>query len=117
METYQSRAGRRTSKLEAQVCEWLRDITGCVVKRQQIIEGGMADAYVPALGLIVEVDGKSHSYRDFQLMDRLKERKWAAAGYTVVRVTNAQVEDGSAYQVLREHPSARLSPRHPPANG
>jgi len=65
-------------------------LNGLHFRRQQVIDGFIADFYCHAYGLIVEADGSSHE-------DRLDYDTWRSAilharGLRVVRFTNDQIE-------------------------
>ena len=66
-----------------------KQVGGLRFRRQQIIDGYIADFYCPAVGLVVEVDGSIHksskendAYRDIVLTSR---------SLRVLRVTNEEV--------------------------
>jgi very-short-patch-repair endonuclease len=50
--------------------------------------GFEVDAYWPELSLVVEVDGPGHERR----RDRRQDRPLRAAGYTVLRFTDVEIE-------------------------
>lgn len=77
---------------EAKLWDHLRAgrLGGLKFRRQQIIDGFIADFYCHSAGLVVEVDGAVHeSQREY---DRERDRAIAAHGLRVLRVTNDEVE-------------------------
>jgi len=79
-------------------------------RRQQIVRGFFADFYCHGAALVLEVDGPIHD----PTYDAERDRIFASLGITVLRFTNAQVENQIGlvlYQIrrwLREgtHPGA-----------
>jgi len=64
-------------------------LNGLHFRRQQIIDGFIADFYCHAVGLIVEVDGAIHDAN--AVYDEERDRILAARGLHILRLTNAQV--------------------------
>jgi len=60
-------------------------------RRQQVIDGFVVDFYCPAACLIVEVDGGIHDEQRAQ--DTERDKALTAQGFTVLRVTNDEVEN------------------------
>jgi very-short-patch-repair endonuclease len=68
-----------------------RGLHGLKFRRQQIIDGFIADFYCHAAGLVIEVDGAVHAGQaDY---DTARDQAIAAHGLRVLRFTNAQIED------------------------
>ncbi len=62
---------------------------GLHFRRQQVIDGFVADFYCHAASLVVEVDGEIHNTQIEE--DRHRERAFALRGLHVVRFTNGQI--------------------------
>lgn len=62
---------------------------GVRMLRQQPIAAYIVDFYCPDVGLIIEVDGRSHFGREAE--DAARQRTLEALGYAVLRVTNDDV--------------------------
>ena len=108
-----ARAFRR-AMTPAEICLWeeLRSnrCAGLHVRRQQVIDGFIADFYCHQVGLIIEVDGEVHQNQaDYDLMrDRIIE----ARGLRIMRFSNARLfSDLPA--VLREIQTAARSAQSP----
>ena len=57
-----------------------------------IVEGVEVDFFFPERRLVVEIDDPSHGRERSQREDALERRVLEAAGYTLLRFTNAEVE-------------------------
>ncbi len=67
-----------------------------VFYENQQLEGWEVDIYIPDYYLVVEVDGFYHLSTKQQAKDLEKDSQLRAAGYHVLRFTNAQIyQDGS----------------------
>jgi very-short-patch-repair endonuclease len=66
-----------------------RGLDGLHFRRQQIIDGFIADFYCSAAGLVLEVDGPVHAAQAFQ--DAERDRILMARGLRVLRVSNNDV--------------------------
>ena len=83
-------------------------------RRQQIVHGFFADFYCHGAALIVEVDGPIHD----PAYDAERDRVFAGLGITVLRFTNAQVENQIGvvlYQIRRWMREAAAPPGTTPA--
>lgn len=69
-------------------------LVGLHFRRQQPIDGFIADFYCHALGLVVEIDGDSHAGRESY--DRVRDEILASRGLRILRVTNTDVLDNLA---------------------
>ena len=63
---------------------------GFRVHRQKVILGWIADFWIPAINLVIEVDGLYHKHRFAQ--DALRDRVMQQKGFRVLRVTNEEIE-------------------------
>ena len=64
---------------------------GTKFRRQPSILNFIVDFYCAEVGLIVEIDGATHSTPEEVNYDQYRQRKLEAIGYTVIRFTNAEV--------------------------
>ena len=68
-----------------------RGALGHIVRRQHVIRGWIVDFYLPAAGLVIEVDGDVH---DVQIEeDRDRAEVLEGEGLRVIRVRNERVLD------------------------
>ena len=65
-------------------------LAGLKFRRQQPIDGFIADFYCHAVGLVVELDGAVHNHT--QEYDQLRDQVISARGLLIVHFTNDQVE-------------------------
>ena len=63
---------------------------GLRFRRQQVIDGFIADFYCHAAAVVVEIDGPVHDGREGY--DTERDRIFRARGFLVLRFTNAEVE-------------------------
>ena len=68
-------------------------------RRQQVIDGFIADFYCHAPGLVVEVDGPIHENQ--AEYDTERDRVFAARNVVVVRLTNAEITNDLASALAR----------------
>lgn len=84
---------RRTmTQVEARLWASLRGrkLADMKFRRQQIIDGYIADFYCADVGLVIELDGPIH---DSQLeYDSMRDRVMAARGLIILRIPNARIE-------------------------
>ena len=69
-------------------------LAGLHFRRQQVIDGFIADFYCHSAGLVVELDGSSHDGRDEY--DAVRDRIFAGRGLRVLRLRNDHVCDDLA---------------------
>jgi very-short-patch-repair endonuclease len=72
-------------------------VAGVRFRRQQTIDGFIADFYCPTAALVVEVDGSAHA--DQSDYDQERDRILAQRGLSVLRFTNSQVMDALEFVV------------------
>ena len=80
----------RRAMIAAEAMLWVRlrrSGLGINFRRQQIIDGFIADFYCHAAALVVEVDGPIHNAE----YDAERDQIFAARGITVLRFTNKEV--------------------------
>jgi very-short-patch-repair endonuclease len=86
---------KRKAGILPEVLFWKQVHKGCFYKidfdRQRIIGNYIVDFYVKALGLIVEVDGSSHDYK--QAYDAARQAYLESFGLKVFRCTNFDVKN------------------------
>ncbi len=82
---------REMTSAEAVLWERLRrnQCAGMHFRRQQVIDGFIADFYCHASGLVVEVDGGVHEVQ--KEYDRVRDDTIAARGLEILRFTNDRV--------------------------
>ncbi len=87
-----------------------RNGLGINFRRQQIIDGFIADFYCHSAALVVEVDGAAHdpSY------DQERDRIFTERGITTLRFTNQEVFTSIGFVIsrLRQHLASKIP--HPP---
>jgi very-short-patch-repair endonuclease len=91
-------AGRKRSRLEERFAPFLRRHRLCLPRFNDWVEVGgkryCVDCHWPDLRQIVELDGwDGHSTRTAFREDRARDRRLAAAGYTVTHITWNQLDD------------------------
>ena len=69
-----------------------KKMNGRKFRRQQPIDGFIADFFCPALGLVIEVDGRIHLQH--QARDRARDAHFREKGLRVVRFSNEEVISG-----------------------
>ncbi|HLJ57501.1 MAG TPA: DUF559 domain-containing protein [Chthonomonadaceae bacterium] len=82
----------RKEMTEAESALWThlrRSACGAHFRRQQIIDGFIADFYCHSAGLVIEVDGGVHDQQE--AYDKLREDIITARGLSVLRFKNADV--------------------------
>ena len=95
--------------------ERLRDrrLNGWKFRRQQLIDGFIADFFCAAIGVVLELDGAVH--HDQQEYDAHRDRSFAARDLLVIRIPNERIER-ELDAVLAELAEACEARRpHPPA--
>ncbi|MGQ0603320.1 MAG: endonuclease domain-containing protein, partial [Anaerolineales bacterium] len=83
-------------------------------RRQQVIEGFIADFYCYAAGLVVEIDGKIHQTQTHY--DDARDQVLIACGLRVIRIPNALVRQ-NLQAVLTLILSACQEPDSPSLSG
>ena len=61
------------------------------VKRQKIIGGYIADFYIPAVKVVIELDGSQHYSEEGQEYDKERNEYMESAGITVLRYSNSDI--------------------------
>jgi len=64
-------------------------LDGLHFRRQQVIDGFIADFYCHTVGLVVEIDGTIHETRSAE--DRQRSLAFAIRGLRTIRFTNARI--------------------------
>ncbi len=82
-------------------------LSGLHFRRQQIIDGFIADFYCHRAGLVVEVDGPIHAIR--HSYDEERDRILADRGLTILRIPAADVRERLADVLLKIRAVARQS--------
>lgn len=92
---------RGESGIERITREWLEEL-GVSFKQHQKVCGFWVDFLVND-NIVVECDGEFwHNREGIPERDAMKDRTWRDAGYTVVRLTERAINDGSARDTLEK---------------
>ncbi len=83
----------RNNQTEAEKVLWYmikgKQVNGRRFRRQQIIDGYIADFYCPQIGLVIELDGGAHrGQKDY---DEKRDNAMAGLNLKVVRFSNDEV--------------------------
>ena len=101
---------KQMTPTEAMLWEHLRGnrLAGLKFRRQQVIDGFIADFYCHAAGLVVEVDGLIHN----PAYDAERDRILGIRQLTVLRITNDQVNSNldSVLEQIKNVAQAKISP-------
>ena len=86
-----------------------KQIVGVKFRRQQIIEGFIADFFCEPAKLVVEVDGGIHTTIDQKAVDVHRKEVFEARGLKEIRFTNEQVKlgIGQVIKIIEEAVVAR----------
>ncbi len=81
---------REPTPKESEAWEWLRDrrMLGMKWRRQQVIEGFIADFYCAEHHLALEIDGEVHQSDEAAEYDQIREQIFAGKGITTLRINN-----------------------------
>jgi very-short-patch-repair endonuclease len=104
---------RRMTPEEALLWRELRTnkLDGLHFRRQQVIQGYIADFYCHAAGLVIEIDGPVHDAQQEWDMDR--EQALSDIGLHIIRFTNREVTNDLPHVLQRILTEARtrIAPR------
>ncbi len=105
---------RLPTPAEAKLWYYLRAgrLNGLHFRRQQVIDGFIADFYCHAVGLVIELDGGVH--QDRVEYDAERDRILTERGLRILRLPNSAIETDCAATLLLIAASAKL-PQPPPA--
>ena len=86
----------RDQMTKAEACLWKyalsrRKMVGHRFKRQRPVDRYIVDFMCPKLGLIIEVDGYSHTLEENQKRDKVRQDRLEAFGFTVIRFKDGDV--------------------------
>jgi very-short-patch-repair endonuclease len=100
----------RREMTSAEAMLWIRlrrSGLGINFRRQQIIDGFIADFYCHAVALVVEIDGLTHDAE----YDAERDKIFTARGITVLRFTNQEVytKIGFVLSRLRQYLANKMS--------
>ena len=90
----QARTLRKTgTNSERLIWEHLRNrkIAGLKFRRQQVIDGFIADFFCEKAKIVVEIDGGIHNQETQQRIDKHRDEVFQAKGLYVLRITNDDV--------------------------
>jgi very-short-patch-repair endonuclease len=91
---------RRKLRRKSTFCERLlwgkirNEQLGVKFRRQFSIGNFVADFYSPALKLVIEIDGETHSTTEEQKRDREKEAYFKSLDIVVIRYNNSDIVEG-----------------------
>ncbi len=68
-----------------------KQLNGLKFRRQQIINGFIADFFCNELKLVIEVDGEIHNTKQQQQKDNLRKKVFESRGLKEIRFTNKEV--------------------------
>jgi hypothetical protein len=68
-----------------------KNLLGIKFRRQQIIEGFIADFYCEAAKLAIEIDGGIHSTQEQKALDEHRRKVFEARGLRELRFSNTQI--------------------------
>lgn len=82
-----------------------KQILGVKIRRQQIIEGFIADFFCEHAKLVIEVDGGVHLTQDQKAVDAHRKEVFEARGLKELRFTNKQIENDIEHVIgmITEH--------------
>ena len=105
---------RLPTPAEAKLWCYLRvgRLNGLHFRRQQVIDGFIADFYCHCVGLVIELDGGVH--QDQAEYDAERERILEERGLRILRLPNSAVETDCPATLLLIAESAKL-PQPPPS--
>ena len=94
--------------------DFLKDLP-VTVKRQRIINGYIADFYIPSARLVIELDGSQHYTEDGIEYDSVRSGVMESLGLTVLRYSNAEIN--SSFSSVCEDILAHLTASKPSPDG
>ena len=65
--------------------------TGYKFRRQHSIGNYIVDFYCPALKIIIEIDGYSHTEKGEEEKDKIRQKYLESLGFKVIRYTNGEI--------------------------
>jgi very-short-patch-repair endonuclease len=83
---------------------------GASFRRQLVLGGAIADFACPSARLVVEVDGATHGLASARRADARRDRKLAALGWRVLRVSAAELRSEPHTVVARVREALRAPP-------
>lgn len=84
---------RNMTEAEAMLWQALRrnQLDGLHFRRQQVVDGFVVDFYCHVAGLVIELDGDIHAFRESY--DRDRENALRSRGLKVLRIRNEDVKE------------------------
>lgn len=76
-------------------------------KRQQVIEGFIADFYCPELNLALEIDGSVHDNEDARNYDAVRDSVFADVGIKTIRIRNSECDKETITKLLTEYTASK----------
>ena len=92
-----SRMNRANMTLEERIIwyDYLRHLR-YTVRRQHVFEKYIADFYIPAVGLVIELDGSQHYTSDGLKYDAIRDDFLTRHGLKVIRIKNERIRNDFA---------------------
>jgi very-short-patch-repair endonuclease len=84
-----------------------RNTAGLKFRRQQVIEGFIADFYCEAAKLVIEVDGDIHLDEDQHVYDEHRTRVFGLRGIVEIRFSNEEVLNRTGRVISRIQEAAK----------
>jgi very-short-patch-repair endonuclease len=91
--TQSRRLRKECTPAEKRLWQYLRNrgVDGLKFRRQQVIEGFVADFYCEKAKLVIELDGAVHNKPEQQKRDVYREKVFAARGIATLRLRNGEI--------------------------
>ncbi len=102
---------RRQTASEARAWVILRNrgVLGLKFRRQQIIDGFIADFYCAELRIVLEIDGPVHREDPIMAYDTERSAHFERQGIQVIRIGNDRVNQAEFESILRDQLPRRVS--------
>ncbi|MGB3975888.1 MAG: DUF559 domain-containing protein [bacterium] len=94
---------KEPTEKEAEVWEWLRDrrMEGLKFRRQQIIDGFIADFYCAEHRFVIEIDGPVHDAELSRSYDQIREKIFNSKGIKTYRISNAECTKDLLHSIVK----------------
>ena len=90
---------------ESMVWEWVRNrkMFNLKWRRQQVIEGFIADFYCADKDLVIEVDGSVHDSKEAKEYDRIRDEVFMRMGITTLRISNSNCTEDNVRKLISDY--------------
>lgn len=94
---------------EDEVWQWLRrnQMLGLKWRRQQIIEGFIADFYCHELSLVLEIDGEVHLSKEQMEYDQYRDYVFQSKGIYTIRISNELCTQENIKKLIEDYIASR----------